>query len=103
MPGMQTTDGYEGFLPGGIEVPGYTILRKLGQGSFGEVFHARRASTGEEVAVKVLFESQQKEVRTRREIENHSKLKHPNIVCLQVRLTSQHSGPLCSLAIPRSR
>src|SRR5437773_1795103 len=68
----------------------YEVLGDLGRGSFGEVFKARQASTGQIVAVKVLRpvkdggggDAQSHIQRFRRETKLCAELLHPNIVRL---------------------
>jgi serine/threonine-protein kinase len=65
-------------------VPGYEILRLLGQGGMGAVYLARRQATGQQVALKVLVpDSSTGEAQLRRflrEISVLSQLDHPRIV-----------------------
>jgi len=67
-----------------LEIPGYTILEKLGKGSMGVVFKARQNSVNRTVAVKILLDSlaQNKEFirRFEREAQIAAKLSHNNIV-----------------------
>jgi len=64
----------------------FEIGKPLGRGKFGNVYLAREKKTKFIVALKVLFKSQlQKsnvEHQLRREIENQSHLRHPNILRL---------------------
>ncbi|AMV40013.1 serine/threonine-protein kinase [Planctomyces sp. SH-PL62] len=67
-----------------LEIPGYTIIEKLGKGSMGVVFKARQNSVNRTVAVKILLDSlaQNKEFirRFEREAQIAAKLSHNNIV-----------------------
>ena len=62
----------------------YTLLEKLGQGGVGVVFRAKHQDIDQDVAIKILnaqsFGDKKHMQRFRREIETHSKLKHPNII-----------------------
>jgi len=64
---------------------GYEVLGELGTGTFGQVYKARRLSTGQLVALKVLhrrWESESGDERFRREVRLCGRLSHPNIVPL---------------------
>src|SRR5262245_25398856 len=68
---------------------GYDILAEVGGGSFGWVYRARQRSTGQDVAVKILWaqadgtaESSDARGRFRREMRLCAELSHPNIVRL---------------------
>ena len=67
-----------------LEIPGYQILDRLGQGSMGAVFKARQLSVDRYVAVKVLLNSlaQNKEYikRFEREAKIAARLSHNNVV-----------------------
>ena len=62
----------------------YKINAVIGQGGFGEVYKAQHASTGDQVAIKVLRQDVQGTAdvtaRFRQEAKTTSKLKHPNTV-----------------------
>jgi serine/threonine-protein kinase len=62
----------------------YEVVRKLGQGAMGEVFHARDPVLSRDVAVKRitagLDEDEMVRKRFRREAEAAARLMHPNIV-----------------------
>eukprot|EP00035_Acanthoeca_spectabilis_P021519 m.438696 g.438696 ORF g.438696 m.438696 type:complete len:308 (+) comp18274_c0_seq1:32-955(+) len=64
----------------------FEIGKPLGRGKFGNVYLAREKETKYIVALKVLFKSQLEksgvEHQLRREIENQSHLRHPNILRL---------------------
>jgi hypothetical protein len=64
-----------------MEVPSYVVGEKLGAGGFGEVFRARHAVIGREVAIKVLY-SQDPETVARFVAEGRTvnKISHPGIV-----------------------
>lgn len=65
-------------------IPGYQMIRVLGQGGMGSVMLARSVSNGQAVAIKTLLPevavSEQSLKRFMREIEVSSSLKHKNIV-----------------------
>jgi hypothetical protein len=65
-------------------IPGYQMIRILGQGGMGSVMLARAESDGRAVAIKTLLPevavSEQSMKRFVREIEVASSLQHPNIV-----------------------
>src|SRR5262245_53194650 len=65
-------------------VPGYQLLRKIGRGSMGVVYHARREADGLEVALKTVLPGQadnpQVTNRFLREAEALGRFNHPNIV-----------------------
>ncbi|WP_165071740.1 serine/threonine-protein kinase [Paludisphaera rhizosphaerae] len=67
-----------------LEIPGYTIIEKLGKGSMGVVFKARQISVNRIVAIKILLDglAQNKEFirRFEREAQIAAKLSHNNIV-----------------------
>jgi eukaryotic-like serine/threonine-protein kinase len=72
------------FLP---SLPGYQVLRRLGAGATGGVFHGIRRSDGKEVAIKMLNAAlvgdREWLARFQREAMLLRKLSHPNIVGLQ--------------------
>lgn len=65
-------------------VPGYEMVRMLGQGGMGTVMLARETATGRPVAIKTLLPdvavSEQSMQRFMREIKVAASLRHPNIV-----------------------
>jgi hypothetical protein len=68
------------------EIRGYALGRVLGRGGFGTVYEARRQCDGQQVAVKIMRARVAVGERARwgflREIENTSRLRHPQIVRL---------------------
>jgi len=80
----------------------YDLLEKIGRGSSGQVFRARRKADEKEVALKVMSATSPDVVASRRaEFEILSRLSHPNIVqgleffcsgCTAVIALSYHSG-----------
>lgn len=68
-------------------VPGYELVREVGRGAMGVVYQARRSSTGEAVAVKLIMPHFVGDDRARqlflREASLLSRLSHPRIVRFQ--------------------
>jgi eukaryotic-like serine/threonine-protein kinase len=66
-------------------IPGYQMIRVLGQGGMGSVMLARTVKDGRAVAIKTLLPevavSEQSLKRFLREIEVAASLQHPNVVC----------------------
>jgi eukaryotic-like serine/threonine-protein kinase len=77
----------EANTPSDIQIEGYTLLKHLGGGGFGDVYLARNQKNQEEIALKILLpKMQQNEYIVNlflREIENTKALSHPNIVTLR--------------------
>ncbi|RJP33183.1 MAG: hypothetical protein C4547_12740 [Phycisphaerales bacterium] len=71
-----------GALPGAL--PGYRIVREVHRGGQGVVYQAVQASTGRQVAIKVMhggpFAGPREKARFEREVHVLAQLKHPNIV-----------------------
>ncbi len=69
-----------------IDLPGYTILEKLGQGGMGSVFLAVDQKLGRQVAIKVMshtaLHSKKSMARFASEIQTVAVLKHPHIAQL---------------------
>jgi serine/threonine-protein kinase len=70
----------------GVQVGGYQITERIGAGGMGEVYRARDARLGRDVAVKVLppsvaFDAERR-VRFEREARVLAGLNHPNIATL---------------------
>ena len=69
-----------------IQIPGYTIIRKIGTGGMSEVYLAKQDSLKREVAVKVLHSRITDDSNTihrfMHEAETIAKLYHPNIVSI---------------------
>jgi serine/threonine protein kinase len=64
-------------------IPGYEVLRKLGQGGMGVVYEAKRRADELRVALKMIVGARPEHVlRFRREAQAVSRLRHPNIVQL---------------------
>jgi serine/threonine protein kinase len=68
----------------GFFLGGYRILKSLGEGGMGKVFHAVREGTNLQVAIKVLppkkaLEEEQALLRFRREMDLSQRVKHPNL------------------------
>ena len=77
-----TTD-HRGLLVGQRIGP-YELLQRIGRGGLGDVYRARHAETGEEVALKLLRggdEASPAEIRSfRREIDAARRLAHPGVL-----------------------
>jgi hypothetical protein len=71
-------------LPQGPNVPGYTILGRLGEGGMGVVYRARQDALDREVAIKAIAVDSQTfpsgGARFEREARAIARLRHPNIV-----------------------
>ena len=66
-----------------VKIKEYTKLKNLGRGSFGHVYCAKRTSTGELVAVKILnteFTSPDEQVAFLREVESLARANHPAVL-----------------------
>jgi serine/threonine-protein kinase PpkA len=67
-----------------IQIPGYTLKRKLGQGGMAAVFLAVQESFGREVALKIMLPAMAKEPefaeRFMREARTMASLSHPHII-----------------------
>ncbi len=59
--------------------PGYSILKKLGQGGYGSVFSCREISTGRELAVKQI-ESNERGISAVMEADIMASISHPHLV-----------------------
>ncbi|MDI7266703.1 MAG: protein kinase [Myxococcota bacterium] len=70
--------------PATPEVPGYRIVRSLGEGGMGAVFEAEKLSTHETFALKVirepLMEDESYVIRFRREVDALCRIRHANVV-----------------------
>ena len=69
----------------------FSLLRRVGEGGMGVVFHARQLSTGRDVALKLLKEGVP-DARFRQEIEVLARLDHPGLV--RVIHAGEHRGRL---------
>jgi len=69
-----------------IEIPGYTVLKRLGRGGMAEVYLAVQESIGRKVAIKImlpaLLTDESFSERFLREAKISAKLAHPNIVSI---------------------
>jgi serine/threonine-protein kinase len=65
-------------------ITGFRLDRLIGEGGFGQVWHARREADGERVAVKVLHLELVRSIdaltRFQRELDAIQRLQHPNVV-----------------------
>src|SRR3972149_8069549 len=65
-------------------IPGYTIIKKIGQGGMGTVFLAKQLSLNRDVAIKLLSREFAKDPvfveRFKREAQVAAKLNHRNII-----------------------
>jgi 5'-AMP-activated protein kinase catalytic alpha subunit len=77
----------------GLAVNHYELGETIGSGSFGKVKKARHKITGHEVAIKILNRKKIKSMevvnKTRREIENALRFRHPHII----KMYQVHSSP----------
>jgi serine/threonine-protein kinase len=78
-------EGHVAGEPAGVlDIPGYSISRKLGAGGMGVVYEARRRASGERVALKTIIPvpgaGQSSILLFRREMELLSQIEHPRIV-----------------------
>ncbi len=75
-------------------VPGYEILRELGQGGMGVVFLARQTSLDRLVALKMLLAGRHaapaERARFQAEVKAIGRLRHPNLV--QIHDVGEHDG-----------
>ncbi|VTS05407.1 protein kinase domain-containing protein [Tuwongella immobilis] len=69
-------------MPSAIEVPGYEIIRKLGEGGMGVVYLARQQSLNRLVALKMLagIVSPNASAKMRQEASVLAQFSHPNVV-----------------------
>lgn len=79
-----------------INVPGYTILRKLGEGGMSEVFLAKMQSQADPVALKILdFDFREDDDRLQRFIQEFalvSQIRHPRVARIYDQgFTEQHA------------
>ncbi|MEJ7591091.1 MAG: serine/threonine-protein kinase [Planctomycetaceae bacterium] len=70
--------------PGFLDIPGYTVRRKLGEGGMGVVYEALRHEQKDRVAIKTIIPAQGTQRRAidlfQREMTMLSRLEHPHIV-----------------------
>ena len=89
-PGCNSTHGLRNLVASAsvpqAGIPRFQLLRRLGSGSFGDVFEAADAQLDRSVAIKVLkpslFASEHDQVRFVQEARLAAKLQHPNIATL---------------------
>jgi serine/threonine protein kinase len=66
-----------------IDITGYTVVKMLGRGGFGEVYLAYKHATGDLVAIKVLMTRDPEEKdRFRREARILREIRHRNIIAI---------------------
>ncbi|MBN8617133.1 MAG: protein kinase, partial [Deltaproteobacteria bacterium] len=84
----------QGELGQAIAARGYELRDRVGQGGMGEVFLARQASVGRDVAVKVLRARSGADDRARftREARAIAALRHPNVVHLYDYVLAEDGG-----------
>ncbi|ELT98949.1 hypothetical protein CAPTEDRAFT_50590, partial [Capitella teleta] len=62
----------------------YRVLNLLGRGAFACVYRAKSIATGQDVAIKMIDKKQMVAegmvTRVNKEVEIHSRLKHPSIL-----------------------
>ncbi|WP_437966203.1 serine/threonine-protein kinase [Sorangium sp. So ce260] len=82
--GAPASSGRPQPLPSGSRVGDYIVEESLAHGSFGVVYRAVRAESGERVAVKVLHPelafTREAVVRFEREIQTIRRIDHPNVI-----------------------
>src|SRR5678815_749790 len=87
-------------LPSGLEIGPYRILSPIGAGGMGEVYLARDAKLGRDVALKVLpegfIDDPARLARFRREAQVLGALNHPNIASIY---GLEESGDRCALVL----
>ncbi|EIE88800.1 hypothetical protein RO3G_13511 [Rhizopus delemar RA 99-880] len=74
----------------GDEIDDYVLDKVIGYGGFSVIRKGFRISDGKKVAIKVI-KRQEDEVRLEREIKLWKSLNHPNIVCLEKVLETDHA------------
>ncbi len=86
--------------PADVHLPGYTLIRKLGGGSQGQVFLAKRDSNGQEVAVKRLSIESVKSWKTyelfHREANVLSELQIPGVAHFYEAIDCVNEDPPCA-------
>lgn len=58
----------------------YETIKKLGSGNFGVTYLMKDKATGEQVAIKQMLRGSKINKNVYREVLNHRKLSHPNVV-----------------------
>ena len=69
-----------------IKIPGYKIIKELGQGGMAKVYYGIQERLEREVAIKILLPSMTEQTNTRqrfiKEAKTAAKLSHPNIITI---------------------
>lgn len=82
----------------------YEFVKKLGSGNFGVTLLMRHKETGESVAVKQLPRGNKINKNVYREVLNHRKLSHPNVIGFKaVYLDDEHLNIVMEYASGASR
>lgn len=77
----------------------YEVVKKLGSGNFGVTYLMKHIETGELVAVKQMLRGNKINKNVYREVLNHRKLSHPNVIGFKaVYLDDKHLNILMEYA-----